>query len=81
MQSMVSIVKMLKHTQSLNCKFLRKKINMSTWQVSPFKMEVNENQTLAFCSCGFSDYVPFCDRTHNALKNKKDSLAVNDEMG
>ncbi len=91
---------------------------MSNWQDSPFKIEAKENQTLAFCSCGFSDNAPycdsshkkeisrtspiiinfkknetisacgcrhsnnrpFCDGTHNTLKNKKDSLAVNDEI-
>lgn len=34
------------------------------WKNSPFKIEVSEGDTKAFCMCGLSKNAPFCDGSH-----------------
>ncbi len=43
---------------------------MTAWQNKPFKIEVKKNQSLSFCSCGFSEDAPYCDNSHKKRKLK-----------
>ncbi|MCF6776788.1 glutamate synthase-related protein [Thiotrichales bacterium 19X7-9] len=36
------------------------------WQNSPLKIDVEKNQTKAFCMCGLSNNAPFCDGSHQS---------------
>lgn len=36
------------------------------WRNSPFKIEVSEGDTKAFCMCGLSKNAPFCDGSHSS---------------
>jgi len=38
-----------------------------SWQTSPFKIDVQSGQTLAFCTCGQSKNPPLCDGSHKGL--------------
>ena len=36
-------------------------------QKSPYKVEPEEGQKYAFCTCGLSEKQPYCDGTHNTI--------------
>lgn len=37
----------------------------------PYKMNVKEGQRYFWCSCGFSQDVPFCDGSHRGQSDKR----------
>lgn len=41
---------------------------------APIAVELEKDRTYAWCSCGLSDFMPFCDGTHKAADTDKRSL-------
>lgn len=37
------------------------------WKKQPYPLDVQANQTVAYCTCQLSENPPHCDGAHNAL--------------
>ena len=45
-------------------------------QKGPFKVTLEANKKYSWCSCGFSNKIPFCDGSHREKSPDKRSLKV-----
>ncbi len=47
---------------------------MTEWQKSPFKIEVKNGDTKAFCMCGASKNGPYCDGSHQGTGKRPEVI-------
>lgn len=52
---------------------------MATKTNSPMPVDVEAGQTYGWCSCGFSQTMPLCDRSHREHSDKKSFKFVAEE--
>ena len=50
-------------------------------QASPYKVEVEEGQKYAFCSCGLSEKQPYCNGGHKEAGEFKPNIFIAEKSG